>query len=287
MAHFLDLFFVSNEPIPTGKRPVRGAHASIGSSNRPIRLHMDDFDRVQRARDDAGVGGLDPASRVGGRARTIVYFASQEALGPMTDVLLSRLGYEMLSPELFERVRHERPGTRIEMFVVDERRVADLDAFSQARLGAAVDEATDELPVLLLTGRNGVVEADSRIVGAVKRPAGIHELFRLMQQVFEDTPRSTPRVTTSLAARCRARDRVFEGRVVSLSENGCLLESEGEIPLGSRLDLELSLPGEAALALRGDATYQLLPDTGLVFHGIEPRSRDTLGRYIAQALVAG
>lgn len=211
-------------------------------------------------------------------SRTIVYHASRDALGPMTDVILSRLGYQMLLPETFEAMRADRPDLVAEMLVVDERRLEEADAYrEEGRAGP---------PIVLLTGTQGANGDDSRVVGAVKRPAGLHDLYRLMQQVFEDVPRSTPRVATQLRARCESRGTIWEGRVLSLSENGCLIRSPEAILLGQRLQLELMLPRSETIALDAEATYQLLPDTGLVFSAIEAGSREALGRFVTQTILA-
>ena len=205
--------------------------------------------------------------------RTIVYHAARDALGARTDSILSRLGYQMLLPETFEALRADHPALRADMLIVDERRLEAVD------LG-------HDLPVVLLTGREGAPRDDDRFVGAVKRPAGLHDLYRLMQQVFEDVPRATPRVATQLRAQCRAQGSQWEGRVLSLSENGCLIRSSEAILLGQRIALDLELPGEAPIEVEAEATYQLLPDTGLVFSSLEADRRQAIGRFVADTILA-
>lgn len=205
--------------------------------------------------------------------RTILYFASRDALGERTDAILSRLGYQMLLPETFADLRERHPELAADMLVVDERRLGDVEAF-------------EGLPIVVLTGRQGAPRDDDRVVGAVKRPAGLHDLYRLMQQVFEEVPRATPRVPTQLPARCTAQGRSWEGRVLSLSENGCLIRSPEAILLGQRIDLCLELPDRAAVELVAEATYQLLPDTGLVFSSLAADRREAIGRYVTEAILA-
>lgn len=210
-------------------------------------------------------------------SRTIVYHASRDALGPKTDVILSRLGYQMLLPETFESMRETRPELEAELLVIDERRIEEVEAYRTDGPGP---------PVVLLTGKQGASGEDSRIVGAVKRPAGLHDLYRLMQQVFEDVPRSTPRVATQLRARCESGGSSWEGRVLSLSENGCLIRSPEAILLGQKVQLELVFPRSESIALEAEATYQLLPDTGLVWSAIDAGSREALGRFVTQTILA-
>jgi len=208
--------------------------------------------------------------------RTILYHASRDALGARTDVILSRLGYQMLLPETYDTLRADRPELAPDMLVVDERRLDEIERYG--------DEAAT-VPIILLTGTQGARDEDPRIVGAAKRPAGLHDLYRLMQQVFEDVPRSTPRVATQLRARCALKGATWDGRVLSLSENGCLIRSPEAILLGQKIELELVLPRAEPIALEAEATYQLLPDTGLVFNGLEARSREALERFVTQTIL--
>lgn len=213
------------------------------------------------------------------RGRTILYYASSDALGPMTDVILSRLGYEVVLPEGFEKLRAEKPDLQADLLLVDERRLPEV-----------ADEIDGEdvcrLPIVLLTGKYGAMGDDPRIIGAVKRPAGLHDLYRLIQQIFEDKPRSTPRVPTHLRALCESRGARWEGCVLSLSENGCLIRSSEAIQLGQKLLLEFALPQAESIVLEAEATYQLLPDTGLVFNALAPSRREALGRFVTQSILA-
>jgi hypothetical protein len=197
----------------------------------------------------------------------------------MTNRILSRLGYRMLVPETFKRLQAEDPELKEDLLLVDERRWAGvLDSLS--------DREAHSIPIVLLTGKHGVVEADTRIVGAVKRPAGLHDLYRLLQQVFEDKPRSTPRVATQLRVRCEVGDRSWDGRVLSLSENGCLVRSPEAIALGQKVRIEFTLPETGSIRLHAEAAYQLLPDIGLVFTGVAPGHRETLERYVTDTILA-
>jgi hypothetical protein len=211
--------------------------------------------------------------------RMIVCHAPVDALGPKTDLILSRLGYRLVLPETFDSLRSREPAVKADVMLVDERR---LSAFLEESL--ETDEAT--VPIVVLTGKHGVVEGDPRIVGGVKRPAGLHDLYRLLQQVFEDRPRSTPRVATQLRVRCEQGDRNWDGRVLSLSENGCLMRSSEAIALGRRLRIEFSLPETGSIRLNAEATYQLLPDVGLVFSGVAPGHREMLERFVTEAILS-
>ncbi len=204
--------------------------------------------------------------------RILVSHAAPEAFAPMSRTILAKLGFMIVTPDeypaLAEKMDRDRPDLRI----VDERHLAELPDESPA------------VPLVVLSGRHGVTGADSRIVGAVRRPAGMHELYRLVQEVLEDTPRSTPRVPTHLTARCRSQGREWRAAVLSLSENGCLLRSPEPLMLGSRLEISFALPVTGALHCDAEIAYQLLPDLGLVFHAAPPAVREAIVGYIARAL---
>lgn len=209
--------------------------------------------------------------------RTIVQFASREALDSKTAQMLSRLGYRILMPEDLAELRLIAPETHPDLLLVDERQLAEV-----------VDDeevAGPSVPIILLSGRQGATGAHPRVIGAVKRPAGLHGLYRLMQQVFEDTPRTTPRIATQLLAHCRSNDAQWDGRVLSLSENGCLMRTTEPIVLGQNIRVELVLPHVAPVDVEAEVTYQLLPDVGLVFHAVEPSSREALGRFVSQTIL--
>jgi hypothetical protein len=157
--------------------------------------------------------------------------------------------------------------------VVDERQLAE------------VPEDTPSVPLLVLTGRHGVTGADPRIVGAIRRPAGMHELYRLVQQVTEDTPRATPRVPTHLPARCHKDGHEWSTTVISLSENGCLVCSPEPLLLGSQLQLEFDLPITGTLRVSAETAYQLLPDVGLIFNATRSSDREAISNFVSNTLM--
>jgi hypothetical protein len=206
--------------------------------------------------------------------RILVTHAQPEALAPMTRLILSRLGYAILTPEEFAPLAQTLERGRPDLRIVDERGLLE------------VPEDDPAVPVVVLTGRHGVTGADPRVVGAVRRPAGLHELYRLLQQVLEDKPRSTPRVPTHLPARCRRQGKDWTGAVLSLSENGCLLRSPERLALGTRLALSFELPRSGRLDLDGEVAYQLVPDAGVIFHATAPSHRAAIARFVTQTLAA-
>jgi hypothetical protein len=123
-------------------------------------------------------------------------------------------------------------------------------------------------------------------VGAVKRPAGLHELYRLLQQVLEETPRTTLRVPTHLNARCSKNGLEWTGAVLSLSENGCLLRSPEPLLLGSRIDISFTLPKVGAIDLQAEVAYQLVPESGLIFLATLPGDRSAISEFVTDSMAA-
>jgi hypothetical protein len=211
--------------------------------------------------------------------RTVVSYARPESYIEYTETILSRLGYHFLSAAAYDDSLPEGgdrgvDAPKADLLVVDERRLGE------------IPESEDGIPIILLTGRHGVTGADPRIAGAVKRPAGLHDLYRLAQQILEDTPRSVPRVATHLTAHCKRKGKEWTGTVLSLSENGCLLRSPEELPLGSELELAIDLPKRGRVTLWADSAYQLVPDCGLVFSALVAADRAALCDFVKDSLAA-
>jgi hypothetical protein len=207
--------------------------------------------------------------------RLMVVYAAPGAIAPMTRVILAKLGYVIVTPEEFESLDSEIVRRGPVLRIVDERNLADIP-----------EDRGAQVPVVVLTGRHGVTGADPRIVGAVRRPAGIHELYRLIQQVLEETPRMTPRVPTHIVARCQRRDAEWKVAILSLSENGCLLRSPEPLLLGTRIELRFALPHASWLELVAETAYQLVPDTGVIFSATSPDDRAAIGLFVKEALVS-
>ena len=200
----------------------------------------------------------------------LVSHAAPEAYAPMTRAILAKLGYAILLPDEFETIVGSS-GVRPKLRIVDERQMAE------------VPDDQDNLPIVVLTGRHGVTGADPRIIGAIRRPAGMHELFRLIQQVTEETPRTSLRIPVHLPAVCKRDGRDWPATVLSLSANGCLMRSPEPLVLGVRLDLTFTLPS-GTIEVEAELAYQLLPDVGVIFHGIPTRDRQAIEDFVTQSL---
>jgi hypothetical protein len=208
--------------------------------------------------------------------RLVLSYAPPEAFASMTRAILAKLGYAIVAPEDYEPLAEQMDRDQPDLRIVDERSLSDVP-----------EDGRTPVPIIALTGRHGVAGCDLRIAGAIKRPAGIHELYQLMQQVLEDKPRATPRVPTHLPATAAYRGCEWSVSVLSLSENGCLIRSAKELLLGSRVELRFQLPNGEPLELDSEIGYQLVPDLGLIFHATLPAERAAISRFVETALSAG
>lgn len=205
--------------------------------------------------------------------RVVHAYARKGAFVDKTIPILGRLGYRILSAE--SDAEALAAAGEPELLIADE---AHIDALLEG-------EAGQGLPIVLLSGRHGVTRDASNIVGAIRRPAGLHDLYRVIQQVFEDTPRTTPRVPTDLRVECGRNGESFAGALLSLSENGGLLRCETDLPLGACFQMHLDLPEVGPLEVRAEAAYQLVPDLGVVFSGLDPSARVAIGDFVSGVLL--
>jgi hypothetical protein len=205
--------------------------------------------------------------------RVLVLHAPPDVFSGSDRQVLARLGYAIFTPEEFEERGRSPDRPRPDLRLVDER-----------QLGEVPEESGPTVPIVALTGRHGVTGVDPRIVGALPRPPGMHDVYRVAQQVLEDTPRSTPRIPVHLAARCQRQGREWRGTVLSLSENGCLLRTPEPMKLGSQIEISFDLPRAGTIETQAESAYQLLPDTGLIFHRTPAASREAILRFVEESL---
>lgn len=203
----------------------------------------------------------------------VLVYAREYAFVPMTRSILARLGYALLDPEAWRESQYWAD-REPELLVVDEPRLAEAQANSSR-----------STPILLLTGRRGVTSASPQLLGAVHKPAGLHELYRLLEQALEDPPRAAPRVGVDLPAQVKRDGREWQGELLSLSESGCLLRSSEPLPLGSAVELRFELPDGGRIETRAASTYQLLPDTGLVFEATPAAGRQAIAHFVERELL--
>jgi len=179
---------------------------------------------------------------------------------------LERLGYELVPA----RGRAEAPDARI----VESGRLNRLSA-----------EATE--PVILIGGPRSYAADDPRVVGVVRRPADLLDLYALLQAALEEHPREAPRIPTALPARSLREGVDTPGAILSLSEKGCLLRSVSPLPGTGALHLQFMLPDEGPIYTRANPCHQSGNESGLAFERLPEASRAAIAGFVARSLSGG
>lgn len=195
--------------------------------------------------------------------RQVASHASDSDYAPHARALLSKLGYVLLPPD-------EAPEPVLR--VVREDRLAE------------VPEPHAEPIIVLTRGQAPKAAPGARVLATLRRPAGLHELYRLLQSALEEQPRAVPRVPTDLVARATSEGRSWELVVRSLSDSGCLVGGPKLPPLETRLALDIELPWGVHVKATAMASYQQGADLGLVFHGITLAERKELAKAVVSLL---
>jgi hypothetical protein len=179
---------------------------------------------------------------------------------------LERLGYELVPA----RGGAGAPDARI----VESGRLS--------RLGADASE-----PVILIGGPRSHAADDPRAIGVVRRPAGLLDLYALLQAALEEHPRMAPRISTALPARS-LRDGVdTPGAILSLSEKGCLLRSASRLPGFGPVHLQFMLPDQGPIYTRANPRHQTGNESGLAFERLSEASREAIAGFVAKSLSCG
>ncbi len=192
----------------------------------------------------------------------IASHAADSDYAPTSRVLLWKLGYALVPAN-----EASEPALR----VVRDDRLAEV-------------AATPSVPIILLTRERSARAHDPRVAGTLRRPARLHELYRLIQASLEAHPRSVPRVPTSLRASGTAADQRWEFEVRSLSENGCLVTGANRPREGQSFALDIELPWGQRLATPAVAGYEQRECLGLVFHGITLGARKKMAKAVLELL---
>lgn len=195
--------------------------------------------------------------------RKIASHAFRNDYAPTCEVLLHKLGYALEGADVAS------PDVRI----VREERLAEVRGAPQ--------------PMILLTNGRGdrAAGGDPRAVGRIKRPAKLHELYRLLQLALEPTPRAVPRVDCDLAAHAQsANGDQWDMRVDSLSEIGCLVSGPKLPTLETALTMRIEMPWGERITVPADVAYERREQVGLVFHGITLGTQRKLAKLVLRLL---
>ncbi len=144
-------------------------------------------------------------------------------------------------------------------------------------------EALSE-PVILIGGNP--YHDDPRVVGILQRPARLLDLYILLQEAVEPSPRSVPRISTALPARGVRGGTDRSGSIVSLSERGCCLRTTEALPGDGNLQLEFTLPSGGLVNTSASPRYRTHNNTGLMFDRLPEISRSAISEFINHSLTA-
>ena len=194
--------------------------------------------------------------------RRIASHAAERDYAPFARSLLWKLGYAVLPAE-------ELPDP--ELRIVREDRLAEVSSLLPR-------------PLILLTDRREPGSGDARIVGAVRRPAGVPSLYQRLQAALEEHPRTVPRIPVSLTARATTGSHVFELEVRSISEAGCLLAGAKLPPLDRTVDLDVEFPWGEKLRVTAVVSSAQSGKVGAVFQGMTLASRARASKLVERLL---
>jgi hypothetical protein len=176
---------------------------------------------------------------------------------------LERLGYELVPA----RGRAEAPDARI---------------VAAGRLSRLSPEST--APIILIGGPQSHGADDPRVIGVVRPPAGLLDLYPLLQDALEAHPRAVPRIPTALPARSLREGVDTPGAILSLSEKGCLLRSASSLPGFGSLHLQFMLPDGGPIYTGAEPRHETGKESGLVFERLPEASRAAIAEFVTSSL---
>jgi hypothetical protein len=201
--------------------------------------------------------------------RVILSLAPTQSYVPLARIKLSQAGYSIVSEESWEAL-YGNVGRAPDLVIVDAERSRELAG----------------LPGILLYSHGQSVPWAPSAVGTIERPAGFHDLYRLVQEALETNPRATPRVPTSIRARVRGASGVEEAQVVSLSRGGCLLRRNDPPDPGVEIGLEFELPRCGTVELIGRTVYRRAHEAGLVFRNLSAPASQGIQSFVEERILA-
>lgn len=201
--------------------------------------------------------------------RVILSLAPPQSYVSLARIKLSQAGYSVVSEERWEaHYAHVRRAP--DLVIVDAERVRELAG----------------LPGILLYAHGHSVPWAPTAIGTIERPAGFHDLYRLVQEALEVNPRATPRVPTSIPARVRGTRGGVDGHVVSLSRGGCLLRRENPPEAGEEISLEFELPRCGTVEIIGRTVYRRAEEAGLVFRNLSVPASQGIQSFVEERILA-
>jgi hypothetical protein len=201
--------------------------------------------------------------------RVILSLAPPQSYVALARLKLSQVGYSVVSEDRWDS-HYGNVRRAPDLVIVDAERAHELNG----------------LPGILLYARGQNVPWAPSAVGSIERPAGFHDLYRLVQAALEANPRATPRVPTSIRARVRGAGSDAEAQVVSLSRGGCLLRRENPPDPGDEVALEFELPRCGTLQITGRTVYRRAGEAGLVFRNLSAPASHGIQSFVEERMLS-
>lgn len=204
--------------------------------------------------------------------KIIASYAAPQAYAPRTRAALAGLGYRLIPAST--RGRFDDDSWHPALRIVDDRHLDKLPE----------ENYLPRTPVIVLRGLRPRPWRDARVVGEAARPAGLAELYPLIQRALEDHPRRAPRTATQIPARCTRSDRRLMGAIVSLSVEGCLFQTHAEMWQGQEFNLLFPLPRGRMISTRARVEHRYGHGVGMSFLDPAEPAREAIASFVTERL---
>ena len=204
--------------------------------------------------------------------KLIASYASPQAFAPRTRAALAGLGYRLIAAST--RGRFDDDSWHPSLRIVDDRHLDKLPE----------ENYLPRTPVIVLRGARPGHWRDPRVVGEAARPAGLADLYPLIQRALEDNPRGAPRTATQIPARCTRADRRWMGAIVSLSVDGCLFQTRSDMSQGQEFNLLFPLPRGRMVSTRARVEHCYDNGVGMSFRSSPAAAREAIAEFVTERL---
>jgi hypothetical protein len=204
--------------------------------------------------------------------KVIASYASPQAFAPRTRAALAGLGYRLIAAST--RGRFDDDSWHPSLRIVDDRHLDKLPE----------ENYLPRTPVIVLRGSRPRNWRDPRVVGEAARPAGLADLYPLIQQALEEHPRRAPRTATQIPARCTRADRRWMGVILSLSVDGCLFQTHSEMSLGLDFNLLFPLPRGRMISTRARVEHCYGDGVGMSFLSSPEAAHEAITEFVTERL---
>lgn len=207
-----------------------------------------------------------------GTRKVIASYVSPRAFAPRTRAALVGLGYRVVVAAT--QGRFDDDSWKPDLRIVSDRHVDRLP----------IENYLPRTPVIVLSGGRRREWHDRRIVGEVSRPAELADLYPLIQEALEDTPRRAARAPTQLPARCTHADQRWMGAIIGLSSAGCLFRTNADLAPHTDLSLLFPLPRGRMISTRARVMNRRRDLVGMAFRDAPAQSRVAIADFVSERL---